>query len=153
MGETLIETVATVGGIIDRSGWGPGPWDQEADDQGDWIDPVTGFLCRIVRTEEGCWSGLVGVPQGQRYWGKPSALVPEAYDIQVDIAKIDQYGTWWLGFSFDHLDDAVPAYAEALDRLRFPTIETEIARARVKSYKRMNYTIRSTRELAARLAR
>lgn len=53
---------------IDRTGWMPGPWDDEPDKL-QWTDTVTGLPCLIVRNQAGALCGYVGVPTGHPLHG------------------------------------------------------------------------------------
>lgn len=46
---------------IDKSGWGTGPWQDEAD-KIQWVDDTTDLDCLIVRGPSGALCGYVGVP-------------------------------------------------------------------------------------------
>lgn len=62
----------------DRSGWFPGPWDQEPD-QLEWIDTESGYQCAIIRvSHSGHLCGYVQVPEDH-------LLVGKSYDSRVPI--------------------------------------------------------------------
>lgn len=48
-------------GYLDKSGWADGAWMTEPDKR-QWLDPVSGFACLILRGELGHLCGYVGVP-------------------------------------------------------------------------------------------
>lgn len=62
---------------VDRSGWRPGPWDDESD-RVEWRDDLTGLDCLAVRGNLGNWCGYVGVPPGHRWFGV-------GYDVLCDV--------------------------------------------------------------------
>lgn len=55
---------------IDKTGWGPGPW-QDEPDKIHWIDPETDLDCLMVRVpHSGHWCGYVAVADGHPAFGK-----------------------------------------------------------------------------------
>ena len=56
-------------GIVDKSEWPRGEWDQEPD-KIQWQDEATGLPCLIVRGPVGALCGYVGVPSGHPLHGK-----------------------------------------------------------------------------------
>lgn len=55
--------------FIDKSTWGPGPW-QEEPDKVQWQDEPTGLACLAVRHPQyGHWCGYVGVPESHPAFG------------------------------------------------------------------------------------
>lgn len=54
---------------VDRSRWGPGPWDSEPMDKVQWTDPSTGYACLAVRSRLGAWCGYVGVTRSHPWYG------------------------------------------------------------------------------------
>lgn len=111
---------------IDKSGWGPGPW-QDEPDRKEWKH--AGFACLIVRVpSHGALCGYVGVPPGHPWHGKDYG------DVEVAFPDIDVHGgltyaakchgrvchvpapgepdeLWWLGFDHAHAFDVSPAYS------------------------------------------
>ncbi len=55
--------------VVDKSGWGGGPWDDEPD-KAAWVDEAPGLDCMIVRGPMGALCGYVGVPEGHPWHGK-----------------------------------------------------------------------------------
>src|SRR5579884_1161092 len=53
---------------IDKSTWGPGPWQDEPDKE-QWTDEATGYACLIKRNPVGALCGYVGVPEGHPWHG------------------------------------------------------------------------------------
>lgn len=63
-------------GIANRSGWRPGPWDDEPD-KVQWIDETTGLHCLVLR-ERSHWCGYVGLPSGHPWCeGEAPLSVPD----------------------------------------------------------------------------
>lgn len=55
--------------LIPRTGWGPGPWDDEPD-RFEWVDESTDFPCLIIRHPlSGNLCGYVAVPPGNTFHG------------------------------------------------------------------------------------
>lgn len=54
---------------VDKSGWGPGPWEGEPDKM-QWPDSETGLPCLIVRGPSGALCGYVGVVEGHPFFGR-----------------------------------------------------------------------------------
>jgi hypothetical protein len=55
-------------GYLDKAAWGEGPWQAEPDKR-QWLDPVSGFACVILRQELGHLCGYVGVPPEHAAYG------------------------------------------------------------------------------------
>lgn len=53
---------------MDKSSWGPGPWQGEPDKE-QWADEGTGYACLIKRNRVGALCGYVGVPEGHPWHG------------------------------------------------------------------------------------
>ena len=121
---------------IDRTGWGPGPWDAEPD-KISWTDELTGMPCLAVRANpwQGSWCGYVAVPPGHPYHGKDYDEVPVAVHggltfsegcnedgpIERAVCHIPEPGqpadVWWLGFDCGHCMDIMPAYRTYLPEM------------------------------------
>jgi len=54
---------------MDKSNWGPGPWQDEPDKM-QWMDEATGMPCLIVRNSMGNLCGYVGVAADHPWHGK-----------------------------------------------------------------------------------
>lgn len=110
--------------VVDRSTWGPGPWDGEPD-KVQWIDEATGYACAAVRhSEVGHWCGYVGVPPGHRYHGVGYRDIPEEHTAGAhgeltyassgnrSVCHAPESGrpddVWWLGFDCAHAGDRAP---------------------------------------------
>lgn len=61
---------------VDKSEWGPGPWQSEPD-KVQWIDPATGFDCLLHRGPGGHWCGYVGVAEGHPLFGVGYSECPQ----------------------------------------------------------------------------
>ncbi len=105
--------------VVDRSGWPPGPWDQEPD-RIDWKH--ADFPCLILRHPHlGSLAGYVAVPPGHRYHGA------DAYTLDLEVPVVLCYAgscsgrichvpapgepddVWWIGFDCAHAGDLMPA--------------------------------------------
>jgi hypothetical protein len=102
---------------LDKSAWGPGPW-QDEPDRVDFVH--AGFACFAKRGPAGSWCGYVGVPSDHPAYGK------EYDDVDVDVhggltysdrcqgelCHIPEPGmpddVWWFGFDCAHLLDLSP---------------------------------------------
>lgn len=116
---------------IDKSKWGPGPWQSEPDH----VDfRAHGFPCILHRQPRlGHWCGYVGVPPGHPWHGltdsgtydaetneyTPTKLTAEAHGGITYAKKCvgpichvpapgESDDVWWLGFDCAHLGDKSP---------------------------------------------
>lgn len=66
---------------LDKSKWGPGPWQQEPD-KVQWQDDATGLPCLMVRNHGGAWCGYVGVAEGHPLFAKEygACVWPEKHE-------------------------------------------------------------------------
>lgn len=116
--------------FIDKSTWGPGPWQREPD-RIQWTDEATGYPCLIKRAPvTGALCGYVGIPPGHPShggtagWGDEKTDHLEVHggvtygaecddDPQLGICHIPEPGTpdhlWWIGFDCAHGWDCSPA--------------------------------------------
>jgi hypothetical protein len=120
---------------IDKSGWGPGPW-QDEPDKIHWIDPNTDLDCLMVRNpNSGNWCGYVAVTEGHPFYGKDynevyrlrgddyldvhGGLTYSDFCMQTDdesrfVCHVPHPGrpekVWWLGFDCAHAWDVSPGY-------------------------------------------
>lgn len=130
---------------IDRSDWGPGPWDGEPD-KVYWTDEATGFPCIASRGNPrfGNWCGYVAVEPGHPLHGKDyeapdvdvhggltyAASCSEDEPETVAVCHVPEPGrpadVWWFGFDAGHAWDVSPGLF-ARDRARggFPLHEGE----------------------------
>lgn len=109
---------------IDKSSWGPGPWQDEPDR----VEfRAHGFPCLLKRVPNGHWCCYVGVPPGHPWHGKADS---DAYDLDVSVHGGVTYGAacdgdpvngvchtpqagepehaWWIGADFAHGGDMSP---------------------------------------------
>jgi hypothetical protein len=114
---------------VDRTGWGPGPWDSEPDRL---EFEAHGFPCLMQRGTSGGWCGYVAVPPGHPYHGKAwdelSSLSVHGGVTYADachgaICHVPRPGqpedVWWLGFDCAHAGDYSPLMARLMaGRLR-----------------------------------
>jgi hypothetical protein len=151
---------------IDKSSWGPGPW-QDEPDRLEWKH--AGLSCLIVRAQPGHLCGYVAVPPGHpwhgvdysgRYDENGESYTPSPIDVDVHggltyaekcqgkichvPAPGDPDDVWWLGFDCAHLGDTSPK-REAEDRGRgwFDPMA---------SYKSVPYVRREVERLAEQVA-
>lgn len=134
----------------DRTGWPPGPWDQEPD-RVDFIH--VGFSCFVQRNSFGAWCGYVGVPEGHPAYERDyDSVVADVHGgltygdrCQGHLCHTPEPGmpadVWWLGFDTGHSWDVVPGM------LRYGPAFTEHG-----SYKDLAYVSRETERLAEQLA-
>lgn len=111
--------------FIDKSIWGPGPWQSEPD-KVQWEDPETKLPCLAVRNKNlGHWCGYVGVAEKHPLYGRPyndyeleihggltfSGPCTEA-DPEHGICHMPSPGesdnVWWIGFDCAHGHDTMP---------------------------------------------
>ena len=107
------------GVMINKSAWGPGPWQTEPD-RLDFISH--GFACLALRhPHHGHWCGYVGVPEGHPRFGKESDEMGDlrfhggvnyAEPCEGDICHTPAPGmpdhVWWIGGDFGHHYDISP---------------------------------------------
>jgi hypothetical protein len=122
----MTATVREYRDVVERTGWGDGPWNAEPD-KVQWIDAATGLDCIARRGGGGAWCGYVGVPERHKYFGshyddvdvdchggltfadrchagaEETAICHVPFDGRSD--KI-----WWLGFDCAHAGDLVPGH-------------------------------------------
>lgn len=119
---------------IDKSDWGDGPWQDEAD-KVQWRDDATGFPCLIVRGPLGALCGYVGVSQGHPWYGLNysdidvrvhggatfSAFCRDHDDDGKGICHVVDDGEdsrpWWVGFDCCHHRDFSPRYYADMRRI------------------------------------
>lgn len=115
---------------VDKSAWGPGPWQSEPD-KAQWKDEATGLPCLIVRNPGGALCGYVGVDESHPWHGKSYSDLPDygpdvhggltfsracadTQDESKHICHLPDPGepqhVWWFGFDCAHCDDVSPGY-------------------------------------------
>ena len=126
---------------VDRTGWGSGPWDDEADGAR-WVDEATDLSCMILRNSLGALCGYVGVETSHPLHHKDYChylLDGAECHGGLTYAKEDDVGTWWFGFDCSHVYDRMPA----MDALRADRDPSEDP-----SYRDWDYTKRNVERLA-----
>lgn len=162
---------------IDRSDWGPGPWDGEPD-KASWTDEATGLPCLAVRGNPhfGIWCGYVAVEPGHPLHGK-SADETELYahgdvnfssscmddaPVERSVCHVPEPGksgdVWWFGFDCGHAFDVQPAMlawmrnADLPSRLLTEDGDPAWPGGPRSSYKTLGYVKAECAELAKQLA-
>jgi hypothetical protein len=114
--------------IVNREGWGKGPWDDEPDEI-EWTTAV-GFRGLIMRAEIGHLSGYVAVPRGHPCYDKPRGELH--FDVHGGVTyahrETDEQSVpradrsedlYWIGFDCCHSQDLVPAvFSRMPERVR-----------------------------------
>jgi len=157
---------------VDKSTWGPGPW-QDEPDKVHWIDQKTDLDCLMVRSQHGGnWCGYVAVTEGHPLFGvgysETYKLVPfdedggnplgvhggltyadfcmETDDESRFVCHVPQPGrpdrVWWFGFDCAHSHDRSPGY-----EARNPGFSSDYQRYRDRGYVEREVT-RLARQLA-----
>jgi hypothetical protein len=140
--------------VVDKSSWGPGPWQKEPD-RVDFIH--AGFACFAKRGPLGQWCGYVGVPREHPCYANGY----DGLDVDVHggltyankcdgpICHVPEPGmpddVWWLGFDCAHSGDLVPGMNAHRRVTGFPTSDYE-------TYKDLAYVSAQIRSLAQQLA-
>jgi hypothetical protein len=144
---------------IDRTGWGPGPWDNEPD-RAEWKTSA-GLPALIVRSRLGNLCGYVAVPPGHVAHGVHYNRVDVSVhgeltysnECQGQICHVPEPGEpdagWWLGFDCAHHRDARPGDAAMWRRLGRPEL---IDPAGWTTYRDMAYVRVECEQLAEQLA-
>jgi len=129
---------------IDKSTWGPGPWQTEPDKE-QWQDGKTGLPCLIKRSDfSGGLCGYVGVARGHPWYGvdhgdiRPEPLVHggltysdlcEAGPPEQTICHVTEPGEpeplWWLGFDCGHAFDISPGTEARELAMGFPPLRSD----------------------------
>lgn len=124
--------------VVDKSKWGPGPWQSEMD-RYEWR--YQGIPCLIVRGPSGALCGYAAVTEGHPWHGKgysecvdkcgkewchhtPESIInvhggltfADRCDEGGSICHVPQAGepdkVWWFGFDCAHCGDISPKYSE-----------------------------------------
>lgn len=132
---------------VDKSSWGPGPWQDEPDKM-QWVDPETDLDCLIVRSPgvTGALCGYVGVPPGHPAHGAHydsvdvdvhggltyAALCQESLPEDRGVCHVPAPGrpadVYWLGFDCAHAWDLAPAMASREFALDLSPVPGEVYR-------------------------
>lgn len=112
---------------IDKSTWGPGPW-QDEPDRVDFVH--AGLACFVKRNHHGNLCGYVGVPREHPLYGKScddADLHVHGGITYADVCKgelchVPEPGmpddVWWLGFDCAHCNDLSPGTRALLHELK-----------------------------------
>lgn len=117
---------------VDKSNFGPGPWDGEPDR----VEfESAGLPCLLLRGPSGIWCGYVAVPPGHRChgWELDADVLADirvhgglTYAAACDGSRIchipkpgDPADVWWLGFDCGHAGDYIPKYEYNQPRVLF----------------------------------
>lgn len=115
-----------MGPSIDKSKWGPGPWQEEPDRL---EFEHLGFPCIVLRTEHGHLCGYVAVAPGHPWHGKKGRDIDAnvhggltyAEKCQGEVCHVpkpgEPDGVWWLGFDHAHYGDVSPGREALLNGL------------------------------------
>lgn len=148
---------------LDRTGWPPGPWDDEPDR----VDfRHAGLACFVSRNYAGAWCGYAGVPPGHPWHGVhySDPCLPAESDTRSPSEIIEVHGdltysnrcngslchtpepgephdVWWFGFDCGHWNDVHPRYVREMEALK------EFA-----EYRDLAYVRAQTERLAEQLA-
>jgi len=113
--------------FVDRTGWAPGPWDDEPDRR-EWR--YDGLPCLIVRSNGGgALCGYVGVPASHPWYGRGYDGIDCDVEVHGGLTYSDRCAghichvpkpgesddVWWLGFDCAHAYDIRPAH-DALNK-------------------------------------
>lgn len=138
--------------VLDKSKWGSGPWQGEAD-RVEWRH--RGLPCLIVRQGFGALCGYVAVPPGHPAHSRDGSEVDVAvhggltYSAECEgrICHVPEHGesdrVWWLGFDCAHAWDFVPGLHAKLRQDMLPVSMT---------YKTIEFVTRQVNSLAEQLA-
>jgi hypothetical protein len=149
---------------VDKSAWGPGPWQDECDKL-QWPDEETGLPCLIVRNRFGALCGYVGVAEGHP-WFRADYDIPEVdvhggltfaapcspnEDESSGICHVPDPGepehVWWFGFDCAHANDLCPGMLARECALGLSTRGSE-----EDEYRDMTYVRAECARLAKQLA-
>jgi hypothetical protein len=139
---------------IDKSTWGPGPWQTEPD-RLEWKH--AGLPCLIVRVEHhGALCGYAAVPPGHPLHGQEMGEPPVdvhggltyAAKCAGDICHVPAPGepddVWWFGFDCAHSGDQTPGSDASLSFRAY--------RGRADEYRTIEYVKAEVERLAEQLA-
>jgi hypothetical protein len=105
---------------IDRSKWGPGPWDGEPDRVE--FKTAAGFTALIQRVQRGHLCGYVAVPHTHPFYASGDDRLKYKLEVHGDVtyakacaghvchvpAPGESDDVWWIGFDANHRDDSSP---------------------------------------------
>jgi hypothetical protein len=108
--ETKTEAIAVTRSEsrIDKSGWGPGPWDDEPD-LVEWQSAsVPSFWCQVARGPMGALCGYVAVPPGHPAHGKDWNAIDVEVHGGLSFSGPGVANLWAIGFDCGHAYDVQP---------------------------------------------
>jgi hypothetical protein len=149
---------------IDKSTWGPGPWQSEPD-RVDFVH--AGFACFALRHPRyGCWCCYVGVPPEHPLYGLRWGEDPRFGELHIhmgvnytevcagQICHVPAPGmprdVWWIGTDMGHFRDLCPAMAAREAAMGFPV--SELPEFLREVYRELPYVRRECERLAEQLA-
>jgi hypothetical protein len=101
--------------MIDKSTWGPGPWQEESDVE---YFSFKGIVCVLERGLFGIWCGYVRLPPTSAFSRDPDMFTHDGLDVHGGITFAqehtfefgdDEFKGYWLGFDCGHFYDYLPA--------------------------------------------
>lgn len=136
---------------VDKSKFGPGPWQEEADKEM-WYDAATGLRCMIRRAYTmGQLNGYVRIPQRHPWYkrhyttGRIESKLSVHGGITFSGTFRDEDG-WWIGFDCGHYMDSMPGMQALLrPRLNMPFQDTP------ETYRTSGYVRLQCKELAKQI--
>lgn len=151
---------------VDKSDWGPGPW-QDEPDKVQWVDEATDLDCLIHRGPMSALCGYVGVPNGHPLYGKEYGEVPvdvhggltysdvcqeNDQDVSRGVCHVPYPGrtedVWWLGFDCGHGFDYIPG---TVARMREYNLDSGMPPDIGATYKDIEYVKQQTTSLARQI--
>lgn len=130
--------------LVDREGWGPGPWEGEPDIE---LWRTGGYACLVARHPHfGCLNGYVGLPPTHSLYGEPVTEFRgfRAHGGITFAGRLDQRfckgDLWWLGFDCGHAFDIAPAIMARCPELRdLPAISLGNGHVLQHAYRTVGY--------------
>ena len=95
--------------------WGPGPWDDEPDDER--FDTAVGLAAWVRRVPYGNLCGYVALPPGHPLYGDDELVVDVHGGLTFSGVFEPDDPTWWVGFDCGHWGDSTPESACAVGAL------------------------------------
>lgn len=150
----------------DKTGWGPGPWQDEPDKM-QFVDQATGLPCLIVRSpSSGSLCGYVGVPETHKAFELHyDAELVRGINVhggltfsnhctkggaeETHICHVPAPGesdnVWWFGFDCAHYRDICPGMVATLRSIGIDQDRSD------ETYRTINYVKRNIAKLALQL--
>lgn len=98
----------TPGPPLNKTTWGPGPWQDEPDFKA-WH--AHGYPCHLRRAAYGgTWCGYVTIPPGHPMYGKDYHSVPVEVHCGLTYGDAKADGSWAFGFDCGHAFDLQPGW-------------------------------------------